>query len=233
MNKSDQDIAILFFSRSADVEADAKTFTVDGQQGQNRQIAQQLITHTHKEIAKTALPYFIVDENQQHGHSFGERFSNAFAEIFEQGFDYVIAVGNDTPQLTKEHISCAAQKLRAGFNIVLGPSTDGGVWLTGYGKEAFDEEIFRQHPWQTERLLSSLKQQNSNCLIYSLPQFGDIDSPQDLSLFLRNAPNILQSLVALLQSILSTFFGDISVSPPVELVNCFYKTTSLRAPPLV
>lgn len=224
---------MLFFSRSAHAEADAKTFSSGGPHNKDCQIAQQLISHTRKEITKTKLPYFIVDENQQQGHSFGERFSNAFAEMFDRGFNYVIAVGNDTPQLSKEHIIDAAQKLRSGFNVVLGPSTDGGVWLTGYSKEAFDKATFRQHPWQTEQLLSSLKQQNSNCLIYSLPQFGDIDTPQDLHFFLSNAPHVFQSLVALVLSILATFLGDINNSLPTELVNLFYKTNALRAPPLV
>ncbi|TYP93638.1 hypothetical protein LX73_1347 [Fodinibius salinus] len=233
MDIANSHTAVLFFSRSAQVDADAKTFSDDGRHSKDCQIAQQLIAHTRKEISKTELPYFIIDESQQKGHSFGERFSNAFEEIFDRGFDYVIAVGNDTPGLSKEHIIDTAQKLRSGFDVVLGPSTDGGIWLSGYSKGAFNKKAFKQHPWQTNQLLSAIRQYTNALSVYELPQLGDIDSPQDLNSFINSAPYILRSLATLLLSILSTTLGDINKLPPTRLITFFNKPNALRAPPLV
>ena len=137
--------------------------------------------HTLAEVKKTGLPYVQCGGSCQEGNSFGERFSNAIKDLFEQGFENIIALGNDCPQLTKEHILQAASKLSSGKNVVA-PSLDGGFNLLGIQKSAFHKVIFEKLSWQTEKLLAEtlayLEEVSSSPEL--LESFSDLDFVSDL-----------------------------------------------------
>lgn len=201
------DTAILFFSRSAREESSCKRF-VSGKR-RNAHIAQSLIGHTRKQLRQTDLPVYEINEGQQQGGSFGERLANAFSEIFNKGYRYVIAVGNDTPELRSSHITEAKYILTEGkAQIVLGPSSDGGTWLMGYSRKAFDQHSFRQLPWNSPNLLQAVvKRAGGEGAISLLESFADIDSHNDLIHFLRQPTNrskTLQKLVRFIFSILGS-----------------------------
>lgn len=57
-------------------------------------------------------------------------------------------MGNDTPGLTKEHLTSAADELDQG-KVVLGPSRDGGFYLMGFHRSQFEAIGFLTQPWQS------------------------------------------------------------------------------------
>ena len=92
-------------------------------------------------ISKSGLRCIHVDEASQKGAGFGERFTNAIKDIFNQGYEYVITVGNDSPGLKTSHILKALRFLQHN-KVVLGPSLDGGFYLLGLHKDQFSENEF-------------------------------------------------------------------------------------------
>jgi len=234
LEQSSPHIGILFFSRSAKAESTAKCFTPDNDGQKNEKLAHRLIGHSYKQAKQSGLPVIFYDEDDQRGSTFGDRFANAFSAMFERGFEYVIAFGNDTPELSTEHIQKAAEQLRSGqADIILGPSADGGTWLTAFSKEAFSTDRFRQLPWQTSTLFDGiLRQFGSNWSITSLNQFADIDDIRAFAKFISRKNHTLFRFVGLLQSVLAfpTSFGIINE-------HCYssfslFKNILLRAPPL-
>lgn len=227
-------IAVLFFSRSAPAEAACKQFIQPGRHTQNANIAQSLISHTLRQIKQARLPYFHIDEQHQIGSNFGERFSHAFNTLFDRGYDYVISVGNDIPQMQAHHIREAANKLRSGKKIVLGPDTDGGTWLMGYSREAFSADRFRQLPWNTDRLLDAILKKQCGGEIELLQTLSDIDDPQALATFAqrRYSDQVLLRLIQKLLAILSGAFYTQLSTPFVSLQTPSFRPHLLRGPPL-
>ena len=63
--------------------------------------------HTIRQIEHSGLDYFHFTEKEQEGGDFGERFIHAIQSVFNKGYEYIITLGNDTPQLRTKHIrSC-------------------------------------------------------------------------------------------------------------------------------
>ena len=178
---TDQNTAILFFTLSASEEAKVKSFTTGQGSSANRAVAQKLISSTYKTIADAGLPVFTVSSSQQMGNTFGERFSNAFAALFEVGYENVIAVGNDCPELSCARISKAEKSLQHS-SFVIGPATDGGAYLIALSRQSFNKEKFRGLSWNTDHLLADLIDHTKR-VGYSftlLDELADIDDSSDL-----------------------------------------------------
>ncbi|MGD8427069.1 MAG: DUF2064 domain-containing protein [Balneolaceae bacterium] len=236
MPKNPGNIALLFFSRSARKEGIYKQFTSGYDSQKDTQIAKALIQHTHQQIADSGLPCFVYNEENQEGTSFGERFTNAFKSIFEQGFDYVISVGNDTPALKTAHLIDAARQLKSGTSdIVLGPAADGGTWLMGYSRDAFEGSSFLQLPWNSAGLLEAILGETERLFSISLLEtLGDIDDAASLRSFIRAfyVDRSLFNLVQVLRSVISAntiFFVNLNRS---YISGCIFKIYLRRAPPL-
>ena len=226
-------IAVLFFSRSAESEAEAKSFSGDGSLPADSRLADELISHTARQIAQSGLPSILFDEKRQRGRSFGERFSNAFKEVFAMGFEYVIAVGNDTPELQAEHIEKAARDLFSGkADVVLGPACDGGTWMTAYSRRAFETAAFRDLPWQSPRLYKTmLDTLDDDISISVLEPLADIDDAHTLKQFLKRNDPRLRRLLRSLQSIIASI--TLPGSKVARRVKNIFLQPSLprRAPP--
>lgn len=142
--------AILLFAISAEEELRRKSIR-DG-----KVLFSALTERILKEVRKTGLPYFHFTENEQEGHSFGERFANAIESVFELGFDCLVTIGNDSPQLHHGHLRTAIDALHDGKSV-LGPSVDGGFYLMALHKTNFSKAHFVSLPWQTNCILHETK----------------------------------------------------------------------------
>ncbi len=196
LNKS-TNTAILLFSNTSQKEVKEK-------QIRNGQL---LFKHLHQkalsEAQKTGLDILVFNENNQVGTSFGERFSNAIETVFNQGYDHVITIGNDSPELNSAHILIAHENLIRHRNT-LGPALDGGVYLIGISKQQFLKDEFASLPWQTSELLNALTafftQKTLNPFL--LQPLKDLDSKSDLFYFLQSGRSVLESIIL---TIISTF----------------------------
>ncbi|WP_343486923.1 DUF2064 domain-containing protein [Allomuricauda sp. d1] len=194
---STQKTAILFFANSAEEESRHKCIR------KGDSLFSLLTRLTIKEIKNVGLPYFHYSEQHQVGSSFGDRFANAIQSIFDKGFENIITVGNDTPQLNSSHLNDALNALAKGKNV-LGPSTDGGFYLMGLQRQSFEKAAFRALPWQTHRLYEATKDYlGETDKIKQLAFLIDIDSTADIRILLRkNAKSLSKTLQKLFQSIL-------------------------------
>lgn len=148
-------IAILFFSRTAAREGLKKTWFTGESYHKNKLLASSLIAQSLSAIEKASFPVYHYHEGKQQGNTFGERIANAYQEVFALGYDAIIGVGNDTPEIVQLDWGGIAMQLCAG-NTVLGPSLRGGSYLIGLKAETFDRQAFEQLPWQSSQLFQAL-----------------------------------------------------------------------------
>jgi glycosyltransferase A (GT-A) superfamily protein (DUF2064 family) len=179
-------IAVLFFSRSAAAESRSKQF-VKGNTAQNERISRLLIDTALENVRASGLPYFVFDESKQLGNTFGARLRHAFQSVYDEGYEAVISVGNDSPALSRIDWPEVIRNLEQG-RPVIGPSFSGGAYLIGMPKALFNAQGFEVLPWRSDALLGALQQFLSTDQITSpllLASCHDINSARELRYFLR------------------------------------------------
>lgn len=119
------------------------------------------------------------DQYVQQGNDLGERMSGAFRKGFELGYQQIVGVGSDLPNLTSEIIEQGLDKLNSN-DAVFGPAEDGGYYLIGM--RSMIECIFENKPWSTESLLDiTLDELKSNGhSVGILETLNDLDTEEDL-----------------------------------------------------
>lgn len=221
--------AVLLFTRFASEEAAVKDFAEHFRA--NELIAGKLISHTVRTIKQSGLPCFIIDSAHQHGNNFGERFTDAIGQVFAGGFDHVIVIGNDCPQLTSEDLQLASDKLQT-TDCVIGPASDGGFYLFGICKHAFDKEFLVHAPWESDGLLNFILNyltEQSVSIFLTETKF-DIDTAGDLTGMIRQKMYFFHRLILFIQSVLASFSRR-SILHLFLKRNSFLLFTGLRAPP--
>ena len=170
--------AILYFSKSAKAESKEKILLSSSKA--NSKLHFHLKTHIRKELRESGLPVFEFSESNQNGENFGARITNAFQTLFDKGYDKVISVGSDCPELISEDI-LQAQALLSSNRMVVGPDQRGGAYLIGLTREAFSDS-FEKLPWQSEDLLNGLLSylQHKNLGFSLLSRKQDLNEKIDL-----------------------------------------------------
>lgn len=173
--------ALLVFNRSPEDESRYKSITNGCSYGLNYRALKALSNHTLQIAGQSGIPVHQIDEKHQVGRTFGERFTNAFQQLFNAGYKRVIAVGNDHPGLSLSHIQKALEALNSHYHV-LGPATDGGFYLMGLHYEAFKGLAFRNLPWQRSYLQRAYFEKCTalNHSTFKLEPLQDIDTPHDL-----------------------------------------------------
>jgi hypothetical protein len=118
----------------------------------------------------------------QNGSDLGEKMKNAFAGAFSEGFEKVILIGSDIPDLSKEIID---EAFACNGDAVIGPAADGGYYLIGFNRDTFLPRIFEGMQWSTasvfERTMEIFRKHSYK--VHILPQWRDIDTSEDLRAF--------------------------------------------------
>lgn len=109
----------------------------------------------------------------------GDRLARAFQEAFSDGFERVLVIGSDLPDLSTRHLARALELLDRS-PAVLGPARDGGYWLLGLRSPR--PEIFVDVEWSTDCVL----EQTITRLLAAglepalLEELSDVDEATDL-----------------------------------------------------
>jgi rSAM/selenodomain-associated transferase 1 len=123
----------------------------------------------------------------QHGQNLGERMKNAFKKGFEDGYERIVLIGSDLPEISSEHLEKGLKALQEN-EVVFGPAVDGGYYLVGLKKS--HPCIFDNKPWSEPNLLNvTLIELNQKNISYTLlDPLNDIDTFEDLvaSQFYKN-----------------------------------------------
>jgi hypothetical protein len=174
--------AILLFSLSEDEEKQRKAFYHDSG------LHQLLVQRVQRTIAKSGMDFFHFSEKEQAKGDFGTRFCDAIERIYAKGYNAVITIGNDSPNLSVSHILKAKKALERN-EFVLGPSYDGGFYLMGLQKEHFKKAIFENFSWNTSKVATEIKQyikQHLGGALLILRYLRDLDNCPDLKALLKS-----------------------------------------------
>lgn len=122
--------------------------------------------------------------HSQAGASFADRLDNAVEALAQLGYEDIVIVGRDCPDLELRDIHLAFDELNR-HALVLGPDHRGGCYLIGI--HASDRSKLRGIPWQRNidfrALLGRFGQQNT----FRLSVKMDLDTWGDVRLFARSA----------------------------------------------
>jgi hypothetical protein len=222
--------ALLVFSLSAWREAGRKGLLGLHRQADNARLFEALIQRTQTLAQASGIDVVWLDETRQRGHGFGERLTHAFEELYAEGYNHVIAIGNDSPTLSVALIHQAVGHLQAGTKV-LGPAFDGGVYLIGLHRDDFEAAAFQALPWNTGRLYEAMRRQaaRQQVAVLALRRLLDLDDRPSLGLFLTFFPDL--ALARLAQALLSAAFPSGNGLPVVSLAAVYRLQPPLRGPP--
>jgi rSAM/selenodomain-associated transferase 1 len=117
----------------------------------------------------------------QRGENLGERLRNCFADLFQLGFDSIVALGADSPTLPKDLLIEAFESLADEKDVIIGPAEDDGYYLIGMRK--LHGRIFEDIPWGTAGVLSGTQERarELGLNLHMLPVWYDVDTPEELA----------------------------------------------------
>ncbi|MDN3666282.1 TIGR04282 family arsenosugar biosynthesis glycosyltransferase [Algibacter miyuki] len=131
----------------------------------------------------------------QNGEDLGQRMKNAFIDGFNKGYERIVLIGSDLPDIDAIHLESGLKALQTN-NVVFGPALDGGYYLVGLSK--LNTAIFDNKPWSQPNLLdTTLQELDENNVSYTLLEpLNDIDTFEDLkaSAFYKNNTNLQQRI---------------------------------------
>jgi hypothetical protein len=131
----------------------------------------QIMDHIHKD-------HKIID---QKGKNLGERQYKSLEEAFKLGYEKVVVMAADCPDLEPDFIEGAFASLNH-CDAVIGPCEDGGYYLLGINREKLDQGIFSDVEWGSDQVMEIIRS-NANHLglvLFELPLWYDIDTYDDL-----------------------------------------------------
>ena len=119
----------------------------------------------------------------QVGEDLGRRMDHAFQTAFDKGYRYAILVGTDLPTLPTASFHQAIRLLKE-YDMVLGPTLDGGYYLIGLKTPI--PELFVDVPWSTDQVFtrSQHKAQSLGLTMGLLENLRDLDTIDDLQAFI-------------------------------------------------
>jgi hypothetical protein len=115
----------------------------------------------------------------QKGKNLGGRMFNAIKCLFEKGYERVLLIGIDSPDLPLSSIVDAFKKLEY-YELVIGPSEDGGYYLIGLTKPI--KNLFTNIHWGSSNVLNETisRAEYSRISYFLLPRWYDIDNLNNL-----------------------------------------------------
>ncbi len=113
----------------------------------------------------------------------GQKMANSLSSAFQNKIESVAIIGSDCPGLTPKLMAQAFQQLHLGSDLVLGSAIDGGYYLIALSR--FIPELFTGISWGSDRVCQQTVAiaQNLNLAVTYLPPLGDVDRPEDLSIW--------------------------------------------------
>ena len=143
----------------------------------------------------------------------GKRMHAAFQNAFKKGCKRVVLLGTDIPELTSEHLNNAFVVLKD-YDLVLGPSIDGGYWLMGLKQSlGLFEGVQWGSPFVLKQTLSIAQKKSLH--VFQLKSCTDIDTIEDLK---AEAPQWVDSR-PFLSVIIPAFNEESDIAETIQQAN--------------
>lgn len=194
----EKDRVVLIFCRN-EIPGKVKTrLAADLGEARAMDIYRKLCDHTATVVAPVAAARIVCYDSRietndrwdpcatdrwlQHGNDFGVRLGDAVQRAFIQGYDKVILIGTDCPQLTTAILESAFEGLDH-HDAMIGPAADGGYYLLAL--KTFHQEFFRNKKWGTDQVLAETLADAGRLGLRcgELPVLRDVDTVSDARYF--------------------------------------------------
>jgi uncharacterized protein len=142
----------------------------------------------HPRVQHLAKSQRLVVESQGDG-DLGERMARAIATHIVGG--PVLIIGSDAPSLPRAYLHQALDALMA-YDVVIGPSDDGGYYLVGARVEM--PELFTGVHWSTSEVLPTTLERLGERSHLLLPAWHDVDAVEDLERLRRELATLPPSV---------------------------------------
>lgn len=222
--------AILIFTRTSEEEAKHKLSGDRLSYSTNQRICKELIARTQRVARQTRFPIIEINSDQQVGDTLSERLSNSIETVFQAGFEQVVVIGTDTPNISSNLLETAAAQINAS-TAALGASKDGGAYLIGFHKSSFNKAAFQALPWQENNVFQSLIQyfEKQDLAIYQSDALNDIDNFYDLIQFVKS--NTIVDLINSIQHLLISSTASFIKKEAVQFINILFCNCNYNRPP--
>ena len=249
--------AILLFSREPSEDAEIKS--TENLRKLSNSCFENSLFLIYKAISNSNLDFFISTTKEkgeeyfskfgcpliiQPDKTFGEKFYESIKKVFNNGYDNIVVIGNDTPSLKLSDITFAA-KHTSKNNSVIGPSKDGGFYLFSLNKNDFKKiapfkfiSINYQQSNTFFELISLLN--DLSIFQYLLKQKDDFDKIYSIKVYILFKYQVEQT-ISISQNIIfndlhlkyflilfikykNSFYTFVSLSSPLSLYNLQLKT---------
>ncbi|GAB2595123.1 DUF2064 domain-containing protein [Spirosoma areae] len=186
---------------------------------------------TKAKVQASGLPLLVSHGLINHQGTFGQQLSTALSVAFAQGYERIICIGNDCPDLSVTDLRRAARALSDNKSPI-GADKRGGVYIIGFNRAQFDGQALAQLPWQTEHVADALRSYfgSQSITLTDLPVRADINQRVDATAVRWVGQIASRLLMTIRQALLSV------IPPPVfwlpaEPALLFQKRIADRAPP--
>ncbi|MFZ9504752.1 MAG: TIGR04282 family arsenosugar biosynthesis glycosyltransferase, partial [Cyclobacteriaceae bacterium] len=107
------------------------------------------------------------------------RMAAAFRHGFEQGYERILIIGTDCPDLKTNMLEDAFNQLDT-YDAVIGPAMDGGYYLLGLKR--FISEVFQDMVWGSDQVFQQtmIRLKHLGQSVGLLEPLRDIDRPEDI-----------------------------------------------------
>lgn len=181
--KTTTPVGIVFFSFSPKAETRRKSWLGNRNHYSNAQLAHKLYANTAAVLQSSGLDVLVFDEHNQKGNSFGQRITNATQDAFKLGYQHLIIVGSDCPEIGTVDFNSIAQQLLQGTPVV-GGTGKGGAYLIGISQDQFNAKAFESLRWKSDFTFGDLQHFFKNKAA-SLPNLADLNNITDLIAAIR------------------------------------------------
>ncbi|SFT36867.1 hypothetical protein SAMN05216474_0151 [Lishizhenia tianjinensis] len=229
---NDNSTALLIFIRSEVIELQVKQF-FEHDYSRSKAFISLLNIKIKTEAQATKLPVFF--SNHIHENSFVDKYKRAFQDLFNIGYQRVICVGNDIPQISSNTLLEIEELLQCN-DLVSARTKRGGIAFLGLTKEGFDCFDFHKIAWQNSGLLDTLYQelQEKQLNYYLFDQvFLEINTAKDTRFFLEQIEELEMSTFCTSQFLNLCIQRQTLVYQNLELTQDFIqKAEAYRGPPV-
>jgi len=113
----------------------------------------------------------------QHGRTFGERLSAAFSSLFSKGYERVVWLSPNVPDVPYSYLTVGVHDLTRA-DAVIGPSPSGECYFLGLTAKAFRPDMVRDCACSCDGLVTVLD--DESFFVRKLPPWGTVTSVRDI-----------------------------------------------------
>lgn len=165
----------------------------------------------------------------QRGRSFAEKLENAVEAVVSLGYEEIVIIGRDCPQLNSADIATAFDAL-AERRLVLGPDHRGGCYLIAL--RSAERELLRGIRWRRNTDCAQLRGRCAEGDVLLLTTKHDVDSWADVEALARNGSEALARCAGFLLRVISAAPAT-STRLFVDLARQFERVRGQMPPPVL